>query len=215
MVLLIFILLPSLAIGTDMSVLPAFQIVTNNGAVGIYLLPTEPIKAWELKIVFNPEYIQVNNVAEGDFFKGYLTFFSPNVKIDNVNGTITNLYDLIMGLGNVTTDGCLINITFTAIDSPSISSIEIQDAGITNETKYLPLTTYDGRILTQGIDMNADAELPQYTPPSSGIPLIPSLPLSIPVQQTDSESSMTVPYLLLIAFVVVCILHIILIGKQQ
>ncbi|HVQ00730.1 MAG TPA: hypothetical protein VMT57_04375, partial [Candidatus Thermoplasmatota archaeon] len=71
--------------------------------------PARPVKGFELKVAFNPTYLKVDNVTEGDFFQGYSTFFN-NGTIDNQAGTIINVYDLIVGQGNVTTNGSLVMI---------------------------------------------------------------------------------------------------------
>lgn len=131
---------------------PQHQFIHGGDSFDVAIIcnPMEPIKSWEFTISYDPTLIIANSVTEGNFFSGYPTFFSPNVTIDNVNGTITKLYDLIVGQGNVTGPGTLITINFTSIALSGVSLIQISDAGVTNETEYLNLSTYGGEIQLYG-----------------------------------------------------------------
>ena len=64
--------------------------------------------------------------TEGDIFDDYTTFFNPGT-IDNNAGTIVDIYDLIMGSGNVTDTGTFVTISFTAKDASGTSSLDIYD----------------------------------------------------------------------------------------
>ena len=62
------------------SISPASQTVgPNNFSVSVYCNPTQPIKAYELKLSFNASLIQAINVTEGDIFEGYSTFFNAGI----------------------------------------------------------------------------------------------------------------------------------------
>ena len=129
--------------GTTTSILqvaPDYQFykVGDSFTIGVYCMPTEPVKSFEFKIRFNQQALRANEVAEGDFFGAYPTFFSPSIIIDNVNGTIQDIYGLILGPGNITEPGVLVNISFTVLNEIGVSAIEIFDEGITNEVEYLP-----------------------------------------------------------------------------
>lgn len=108
-------------------------------SVTIQCSPSEPMKAWETKILFNPQQLQVTEVTEGDIFNGYQTFFNAG-ETDNQNGEITKLYDLIVGQGNVTSVGSFVVIKFIAI-GVGTSQIELANTGVTNETQYLDIET--------------------------------------------------------------------------
>ena len=114
--------------------------------INVYCSPIEPVKSFEFKIEFDQTKLQANSVTEGDFFAGYSTFFSPNILIDNENGTIKNIYDLIVGQGNITTPGTFVTISFTVINGTGISPINIIDLGITNETEYVPCNKLDAAV---------------------------------------------------------------------
>jgi hypothetical protein len=113
--------------------------------VSIDCHPSSPVKAYEFKVRFNQSLYRADNVSEGDFFDGYDTFFSGGI-IDNVNGTIINVYDVILGKGNITDDGTLVKITFTCLDVQT-SPLILYDVGVTNESQYINVTyQQDGKI---------------------------------------------------------------------
>ena len=89
-------------IKTSVNVNPLNQIVGSqiNFNVDIYCVPSEPIKAYELRISFDETLVQADSVVEGNIFDNYSTFFSSGI-IDNDDGTIINIFGLIIGPGNV------------------------------------------------------------------------------------------------------------------
>lgn len=110
--------------------------------VTVYCVPSQPIKSFELKISFNPAVLQAVKVYEGDIFGTYSTFFSAGI-INNTAGTLINIYNLIIGPGNVTLPGSLVIIHFN-YTSLGGSAIHIYGGGVTNETKYVDLVVTDG-----------------------------------------------------------------------
>lgn len=139
-----------------------FQPAENSFDVVIYCVPSQPIKSFEFKLSFDSNLLQANSVAPGTFFDGYPTFFSAGI-IDNTAGTITEIYSLIIGQGNITAPGSLIIINFTGTGTAGVSSIRIYDDGLTNETMYLVHETNDGSIqFYNGFlpwDVNQDGEV--------------------------------------------------------
>jgi len=132
--------------GSTIYTKPAFQLVENFGSIDIVLDPSEPVKAWELEIRFNPSIIQISNVSIGNFFKNYSTFITPNMVIDNINGSITKSYGLVLGQGNISEKGTILKINYTALDLDGATDIKIEKLGITNETQYLDHIKNDGRV---------------------------------------------------------------------
>jgi len=98
---------------------------------------------------FDPFILQANSVVEGNFFSGYETFFSNGI-INNVAGTIANVYGLVVGQGNVSEPGMLVSISFSAV-SGGTSSIDFTSAGITNETMYLPVNLFGGNVTVESV----------------------------------------------------------------
>lgn len=125
---------------TEMSVQISNAIVSGSETfmVSIYCIPGQPMKSFEFSVTYDETLLQANSVSEGNIFDAYDTFFN-NGTIDNVNGEITPIFDLIVGPGNVSDAGYLVNISFTAQGVSGTSSINLVDAGVTNETAYLSL----------------------------------------------------------------------------
>lgn len=123
---------------------------SENFTLSVNCTPGQPIKAFEFKLTFNAFLISANEVTEGDIFDGYTTFFNAGT-INNSAGTIVNVYGLIMGVGNVSSPGTLVNISFTAKSSPGTSILGLYDVGITNETGYVSISLTNGTVLVDMI----------------------------------------------------------------
>lgn len=130
-----------------LEVLPGYEFIPMDTtfSVDIYCKTAQPIKAYEFKLSFDPTKLQAISVQEGEFFLGYATFFMPGT-INNTAGTIINIYDLIMGLGNKTTSGIFATVIFKTLNSSGVSDITIYDEGICNETQYIPYQKRCGKI---------------------------------------------------------------------
>ena len=107
--------------------------------------PIEPIKSWEITLSFDPHFLEATEIMQGGFFDGFDTFPSPNPIIDNVNGSITRFYSLIIGQGNTSNAGILSTIRFMA-NRQGTTNLNITMIGLTNETMYLPVKTVNGTI---------------------------------------------------------------------
>lgn len=144
--------------------------VGESFTLNITCYPTEPIKAWELGVSFDDSLLRANSVSEGNFFNAYWTFFIPGI-IENENGTIKNIYDLIIWDGNVSSQGILMSINFTAV-SEGNSIIELYGVGITNETTYLPCDVNSGSVDIfgeSGPDPPPAPPAPPIDPPAENI----------------------------------------------
>lgn len=113
--------------------------------VPVTCTPSQPIKAWEFSITFDPDVLQATSVEEGDIFDGYTTFYNPG-DINNVNGTIKSIYNLIVGPGMVDEPGSLVVVNFTTVGEGT-TFVTIQNLGITNTTEYVPVSVDNGTIL--------------------------------------------------------------------
>lgn len=138
--------------------------VTQNQSfvLHIYCYPNEPIKGWEFKIKFDNSYLSANFVKEGNFFDGYQTFPVMGT-ISNANGIITNIYNLIVGQGNISASGILVSINFTA-KSEGNASIELYDVGICNETKYLTNIVNNGYVIITPEQKEIEEPIPEDQP---------------------------------------------------
>ena len=149
---------------TVVSIDPSSQIVSSesNFIVNVSCAPGQAIKSFELKLSFNATLLQVNSVTEGDIFSGYNTYFNSG-SINNSSGTIVDVYCLIVGSGNVTGNGTLVSINFTAKNVTGTSTIGLYDVGVTNETEYVSITVNNGTV-------QVDATPPEFVDnsPASG-----------------------------------------------
>ena len=131
----------------SISVSPINQTVSPQQTfdVDIYCTPSEPIKAFELTVLFDESILRAVSVSEGNIFNDFETFFNSGT-IDNINGKISEIYGLILGKGTTTEPGTFITISFDAKDVTDSSLIELVDVGITNETQYLSVTLTNGNV---------------------------------------------------------------------
>lgn len=137
--------------GTIVSLDPSSQTVSAGDIfnVNVSCVPSQPIKAFEFRLSFNPSLLQANSVTEGDIFDGYTTFFNPGT-IDNNAGTIVDVYGLIVGHGSVSEIGTFVTISFTIKDASGTSSLDIDDVGVTDEAGYISIDVNDGSVVVQG-----------------------------------------------------------------
>jgi hypothetical protein len=113
--------------------------------ISIACVPGQTLKSFELQVIFNPSLLSANSVSEGNIFKSYSTFFNAG-SIDNVNGTINNIYDVIIGTDSTSSSGTLITISFTAKSSSGTASINLENVGITDSLTYIPTTNVNGSV---------------------------------------------------------------------
>ncbi|MCX6664556.1 MAG: cohesin domain-containing protein [Euryarchaeota archaeon] len=132
---------------TLVSINPSSQTVSagETFAVTVSCVPGQSMKSFELQLSYNSSLIHANSVTEGSIFTGYTTFFNAGT-INNTAGTITNVYDLILGDGMVSGSGTLVSISFTAQLLSGTSNVTLSDVGVTNETTYLPVFVSNGNV---------------------------------------------------------------------
>jgi chitodextrinase len=133
------------------TVTPASQTVNTSStfSISITCVPQQPVKAFELKLSFNPSLLRATAVTQGTLFAGYNTFFNAG-EIDNTAGHIINIYNLIIGPGNVTSGGSLVQINFTAKSTSGTSSLSLYEVRLTNETEYLSINVVSGAVTITG-----------------------------------------------------------------
>jgi chitodextrinase len=151
---------------TSVSVNPSIQTVNASSTfvVTVECLPQQPVKAFELKLSFNPSRVRATSVTEGDFFEGYTTFFNPG-EIDNSAGKIINVYDLIVGPGNVSGAGSLVMINFTAKTTSGTSALSLYEVRLTNESDYIDIDVASGSVQVTG--GSSPPSPPPSEPPSN------------------------------------------------
>ena len=128
--------------------------------ISVYCDPTEPIEGFEFDLDFNATLLQVNSVAEGDIFDGYDTWFN-NGTIDNTNGYIDNVYNLITEVGNVSDSGTLAIISFTAGSINGTSVLHLNDTGVSNATEYVSIIIQNGSVSVGDTSQSNNSSLPK------------------------------------------------------
>jgi chitodextrinase len=163
---------------TPVSVTPTSQTVnaSNTFVITVACTPQQPVKAFELKLSYSPSLVRATSVSEGDFFAGYTTFFNAGT-IDNTAGRIINVYDLIVGPGNVTGAGSLVTITFTARSTSGTSALSLYDVRLTNESAYLSISVVSG-----GVTVTGGSSPPPVTPPPNNPPAEENTPPNAPLK---------------------------------
>jgi len=134
-----------------MEVQPTLEFVqwSQEVNISINIVPTEPVKAYELELFFDPSHLQVNSVEQGDFFQDYQSFYN-NGTIDNINGKITKLYALVLGQGDITEEGTILILHCTTTTDIGLSPIVFSESRITNATQYIPLNSVNGAVQVYG-----------------------------------------------------------------
>jgi len=163
---LLIILASSAVSGNSIFVDSSVQTIAGGKdfTVNVSCVPSQPIKAFEFRISFNPTLLKANNVTEGNFFNNFTTFFNPGT-INNNAGNIIDIYSLIVGSGNVSSNGTLVTISFTAKDNSGTSPLNLNAVGICDEGGYLIFNTSDSSIIIQGSGGGGGGG---YPPPSGG-----------------------------------------------
>jgi len=157
----------------------------ENFTVSVYCEPDQPIKSFELKLSFDSSFLQVNSVTEGDIFDGYTTFFNSGT-IDNNAGNVVDIYGLILGSGNVSNPGTLVNISLTTKSTIGSSLLNLYDVGVTNETEYVSITVNDGNVTVQSVNNDPIISNPNPSNGSGNVP-ISTASLSINIQDPDGD----------------------------
>jgi hypothetical protein len=129
--LLSLVFLVGYASAADVNVTPLKKIVIQGQTFDLNI-SIDPrgtaIAGAQLKIGFNKSVIKINNIIEGNLFKqnGANTFFNPGT-INNSQGTVVSIYDMILGPYSVSTPGAFIIINATAVGISGTSGINLSN----------------------------------------------------------------------------------------
>jgi hypothetical protein len=100
----------------------------------------------------------VKEVKEGNIFDDIDRYFHPGI-IDNVNGTIKDIYAITIG-GNTSTMGTFVIITFQGKQLSGIGNVSLTNVLVGDpKGRALPFITQNGSIIvetTLGYDLNGD-----------------------------------------------------------
>ncbi len=157
-------LLPDMisSIPAEVSVLPSNQTFASGETFDLTVL-IDPMGTYiagaRLDIAFNRDIIKVNRITEGNLFKqnNANTFFNSGV-VNDSEGTVTNIYGVIIENSNVSNPGIFITINLTMINSSGSSGINLLNVEITDPNgSFIEVNVTNGTIHA---GMNA-TELPE------------------------------------------------------
>jgi len=124
---------------STVAVTPDDQIVTPNQpfTIDVRIDPSTPIVAAQFDLQFDSSMVRANSVSEGNLLKqdGAGTLF--NSTINNSEGTVTDVYGVIVGKTNVSSEGVFATISMTAgnktgISELNLSNVRVLDTSITD-----------------------------------------------------------------------------------
>ena len=113
---------------TYINVTPLTQTVQTGESffLAVTVNPGEVLEGIQLGITFNPSFLSITGVREGDLFEGITRYFSEG-SIDNLNGTITDIYTTAIA-GNVADPGVFVIMNATAQNLSGMSTFSIINA---------------------------------------------------------------------------------------
>jgi hypothetical protein len=165
---------------SDLTVSPG-----ESFTVDVYVNPGEPIMGVAFYLSYDPAKIHADSLTEGNLFKesSWSTLFNSG-GIDNVDGSISSVYGLIIGAHNVTNPGVFCTINFTAQNTDGVSSLHLYNVQMTNATgDYVTnLVIHDG-------DIKIDGNALPFTEPDDEEPETPSHEPSNQAPDTPYEPS--------------------------
>lgn len=126
----------------------------DNFTMDITITPDTAIAGAELQLEYDPALISVSKISEGSFLKqgNEGTIFSKG-SIDNDNGTVTNIYGVIIGKEMILEPATFASIEFEAGNMAGISEITLKSVLVTNSTgATLPIEVYNGKVLVGDVE---------------------------------------------------------------
>jgi rhodanese-related sulfurtransferase len=155
--------------------------------IEITVNPKGEIAGAQFDLSFDPTLLMVDSVTEGNLFTGYTTYFNPGI-IDNINGRVTGVFDVIITQGaSISDPGVLAYVHFTTKISEGISFLNLSDVVAGDPDGLpLPLAITNGSVTvqlndTESPESNVDAIFPQGYYQKN-------LPLEITVTAIDDTS---------------------------
>jgi len=96
--------------------------------VDVLITDVVDLYAYQFSVAFNPAVLQATSVVEGPFLPGAGTTFFDGGTIDNLTGSITFIFDSLIGaISGANGSGVLARLTFDVLDGGS-SPLLLSDA---------------------------------------------------------------------------------------
>ena len=135
-----------------MSIIPSAQIVELGETFTVSInVDAEEINGISINyLYFNATLIHANSVTFDDYFAPFGTLRSSAMGgciIDNIGGSIAQIWEGILGAGNVTNNASFVTISFTAQSTLGTSNLDIDGEEITQEGPIVvPTTVINGSV---------------------------------------------------------------------
>jgi hypothetical protein len=136
--------------------------------VNITLLPSEAVAGIQIDLLYDATLLTAVSIQEGDFFRGYNTYFHPGV-IDNLNGSITGIFNVILQPETGVTDsGVFASIIFKANNRNGSSYLNLDNVLLGNPMAQKILSKQINGTITIQAEQGEpprilDISLPLYT----------------------------------------------------
>ncbi len=153
LILLLFVSLSTVFTGiasaeTIVSISPETQSIEENQdfILRIYVEPDAPISGAQFDLIFDNSLVNVREIREGDLLKQKgTTVFSPGT-VDNSQGTVTDVYDVILNK-MVTTPGTLATVYLSSTDGSGACKLELTNVLVSDSSGgSIPVTVIDGTV---------------------------------------------------------------------
>ena len=148
---------------TYVNATPSLQTVQagDSFSLAVTITPGRPLAGIQLGITFNPSFLSITDVQEGDLFEGITHYFNKGI-IDNHNGTITQIYATTIE-SLVTDPGTFVIVNMTAKNLSGMSTFSIINALIVSPDGIeSPLVIQNASIRVETLsfyDLNGDTRI--------------------------------------------------------
>jgi len=106
-------------------------IIQSGGFIDIYINSNElvNISGVQSDLYFNSSIIQIDYAQQGSLFNNYSTYYG-NGTIDNINGSIKNLFTVILGHFSDNKPGSLTKIRFKIMQIDKVSYLNLSNVKV-------------------------------------------------------------------------------------
>jgi len=130
------------------TLLPQIVQAGDSFSLSVAITPGRPLAGIHLGISFNPSFLAIKDVREGDLFHGITHSFNKGT-IDNPNGALTQIYATTIN-DTVTDPGIFLIVNMTTKYFPGMATLSIMDARADDPAgKSTPLVITNGTLVIE------------------------------------------------------------------
>jgi PGF-pre-PGF domain-containing protein len=153
---------------TIVSISPQKQSVEENQSfsVNIYIEPDTPISGAQFDFIFNSTLANVKDIQEKNALSqtGATTIFSEGT-VDNLQGTVTGVYSLILGKDMATEPGVLATINLVSTGRPGTCKLQLSNVIVSNSSgNAMPVTVVNGNVYVGNAESTDHSDSGSETP---------------------------------------------------